>query len=214
MPARTKRNYRKSYRRRSKYHKRRAEPKRQTREGQYFKLRAVVPINCATTTGMFNVAFSVSDPSAYYNPENAGYSGMMTEWTNLNSLYDSYKVNAVALKWVPLRPNDTTSSMAFQPMYVVPDVDTANTYTVINTADKALQYEASRVMNLNLPWKYYFKCPSYTQSAGIGKGWIDVALPLTSGSITLLCDQVINAASGYPVGNIIFTMYIACKNRR
>lgn len=139
--------------------------------------------------------------------------GTVQDWTNLTALFDSYRVNAVKIKFIPLLPNDLstgTPPIGFSPLYIGTDYDALTSAGIPSSAGAAIQYETMQVKNLFRPWSYYVKIPKYTRSTYIA-GYQDMAASVTNGLIWMY------GTSFYPstsYGTVIITWYVSCKNRR
>lgn len=137
---------------------------------------------------------------------------MFTDWTPVTQLFDSYRIAAMKLKFIPDKPADTSTTTNYRPVYVFGDVDTAS--LPVTTPDAALQYENCAVKNLNMPWKYYFKVPKATQLATtviLQGGWIDVGTPRNQASINMVASGL-DLSDNY--GTVVHTVYLMARNRR
>lgn len=148
--------------------------------------------------------------SAWLNDDVSGYQ----DWTSFAAVFDSYRVCALKLKFVPDLPNDTSTVTGYKPLYVVHDVDQSNIPTLsVNTA---IQYENMKVFNMYRPWNYYRKF-SKQSSSGVASqvmmagGYKDVAVTTAS-----QCIQYIGTGFDLSTtyGTIISTAYVSFKNRR
>lgn len=137
-----------------------------------------------------------------------------SDWTNISALFDSYRICASKVKFIPALPNDSSSSVTFAPMYVIADND-SGTNPLTTTVSDAIQYENCKIKNMFRPWTYYRKWPKLTAQASGGTmlqgGYQDVA--------SVSANQgIYGIGTGYTVsknyGNMIITHYIAAKNRR
>lgn len=202
--------YRARYRRRRKTFKRRGYWKRKQARYRgkgshgirFFKIRKVQTLSSDTLGG---IDFFMNN-----GPHNA-----FQDWTNIQNLFDVYRVAAMKVKYIPQLPNDASTLTGYHPLYVIGDVD-ANAAPV-TTVNEAIQYENMKVKNMFSPWKYYFKCPKL---GGVGSlaavktqagGWIDVATPYGNCGIQ-------GIGTGFDVsqqyGTLVWTLYLMARDRR
>lgn len=148
--------------------------------------------------------------SSWLNDDVSGYQ----DWTSFAAVYDSFRVCALKLKFVPDLPNDTSTITGYKPLYVVHDVDQSNIPTL--TVNDAIQYENCQIKNMYRPWAYFRRFRKQT-TGGVASqvimagGYKDVALTTAS-----QCIQYIG--TGFDIsttyGTIISTAYVSFKNRR
>lgn len=168
---------------------------------RFFKLRQVVTIS-SSAAGIIDSGTSFNnDPSA------------AQDWSSLSSLFDTYKVSAMKVKYQPVAPNDEVATRVNNPIYVIADCD--NPTTPITSANIAIQYENCKMMNSVKPWTYYYKYPKQTSSANnlviLSGGYRDIAVTTASAGI-YAWGNGLSASVTY--GIAIITYYISCKNRR
>lgn len=170
------------------------------------KLRAAMTVT-TNVAGIIDRVFYNSRPDNYDGDGNP-----LQDWSNYAGVYDSYRVCAIKVKYIPSFPNDTSTVTGFFPMYVVHDVDDV---TPIASANTAIQYENMKIKNMYRPWSVYYRIPKYTSMATAGTmvapGYIDVAYPKDAGSVKLYCSGL-DVSTDY--GRFIATYYCAFKNRR
>lgn len=201
--------YRSRFRRRRKFKRRgywKRKQKRYTGKGQrgirFFKLRRVQTIS-SDAGGVINV-FANNGPQTGFQ-----------DWSNIVSLFDSYRVPALKVKYIPQLPNDASTLTGYHPVYVIGDVD-ANTPPIISV-NEAIQYENCKVKNMYMPWKYYFKCPKLGGVGNIASvktqagGWIDVATPYGNAGIQMIGNGF-DLSTDY--GTLVWTIYLMAKDRR
>lgn len=168
---------------------------------RYFKLRRVVNMSSGPAG---DITLTVSN-----NPNAA------TDWANISGLFDSYRLFAMSIKFIPQLPNNTSSATNYVPFYLVADFD--STLSPITTADGALQYENCKVVNMYRPWKYFVKFPKVSYNAAASTqtilqgGWMDVATATASGGIYGYGSGFSSATS---YGNYVVTYYVGARNRR
>lgn len=174
-----------------------------TNDGKrFFKLKTADPCTSTPTGEILN---------AYYNNPS-----LYADFTQLSALFDSIKVCAIKIRYIPTNPNYVVASSvtAFQPAYVVHDKDS-------NTAPAALsdyiQYENCKIKDMSRPWSYYTKFARQLTAGVAGQvimagGYTDI------GNITNTQGIFIRSEPGYasnsPVGRYLTTLYVVCKNRR
>lgn len=164
-----------------------------------FKLRGVNTI-VADAGGIVNSLFKPSDPSS------------LQEWSNLSSLYDSYRVTGFKIQFFPFVPNGNSVNFDYKPLYTIMDVD-QTTGTPVTTINQAIQYENVKVFNVYKPFKRYWKIPKYVDAANLQGGYFDVANASASlpGTIQFIGTGFDISAT---LGDIVITAYVKFKNRR
>lgn len=130
------------------------------------------------------------------------------DWTNVATLFDSFRVCAFKLKYVPSLPNDVSTTTGFYPCYVLFDVDSQGSVAASNTV--ALEYENCRVKNMYMPWSYYTKVPK--PSSGPTIGWCDVATPTQQLGVVEALAQGLDISTAY--GTWVSTYYMQLRDRR
>lgn len=132
------------------------------------------------------------------------------EWTNMQALFDSYKVTGVKFKWVPDKPNDTSTTTGYKPMYNAQDFDS---YPTTPTVANLMEYDTFSVFGLDKPWSKYYKIKRFTGGATtiLGNGMIDIASPINQGAIMFRADGL-DLSDNY--GSFIVTYYVTLSNRR
>ena len=170
-----------------------------TKDGKrFFKLRVA--------TNFTSSALGTLDTVVDNNP-----SGFQ-DWSSISNLFDSYRVCAIKIKYIPSLPNDTSAVTGFYPLYAVNDHDDI---TPLASVNQAIQYENMKVHNLYMPWQHYFKIPVRTQTSTAGTiekgGYQDIASVSGSAGIKL---WVTGLDTSTQYGTMIVTHYIAAKNRR
>lgn len=140
------------------------------------------------------------------------------DWTNLQTLFDYYRVCAVKLKWIPSANVNTFPAAAsgpkFAPIYIVHDPNSVT--AILSTSTVAIGYENMRVKNMWNPWSYYKKFVRNIRVAGTGsqtiRGYQPTSNPQATQTIQLLFENLGTTSSGQ-VGTIIISLYIVCRNR-
>lgn len=173
----------------------------------------------------------------------SGATGPPSDWTSYENLYDSYRICAIKLKWIPNVNNISfgvsgaaTFVNGYMPGYLAADYDDAFADTM-PTVTQINEYENCKSMNLYRPWKRYFRVPKYTSNpnsnvvpqVGLGnKGYFNLRVGSDESGypnhgrwmfITEAADFVEQTAmtpanEGLNVGTLIITTYAAFKNRR
>lgn len=206
---------------------------------RYMRRRSVVKSNRATFwkfKGIISLVASTGTVNARIcltNPANFDLVGTaVQDWANITTLFDSYRVNAIKLKYFPAIPYNTTSTtpaIAYQPLYIVHDTDST---TAIASENDMLQYEFPqlRTKNLYKPWKAYFKVNKYlttrmdtlyvNNQVIQDKGYMDIAAAnadgdnYQTGSIQFYSTLLNTGGGNVELGRVICTYYISLKNRR
>lgn len=134
------------------------------------------------------------------------------EFTTLQTLYDSYKVIAVKIEWVPDKPNDTSTTTNFKPLYSAFDEDSLFVPASIGSV---LEYKNSKVFPLYAMFSRFQRILPVSNTTGgsfISKdGFIDIANPQTQGSIAFYAEGL-DTSDNY--GQWIVTHYIQTRGRR
>jgi hypothetical protein len=166
----------------------------------FFKIRYVNPVT----------SDSGGQIQAWLNDDVSGYQ----DWSSLAALFDSYRVYALKLQYVPDLPNDTSTVTGYKPLYVVHDVDSANVPSL--TVNVAIQYENCKIYNMYRPWEHKVILAEQTSSGVASQGMLpggfkDIATTTASQCVTW-------TGTGFDVstdyGTIVSTAYVMCKNRR
>lgn len=187
----------------------------------YFRLKGVITQQTTSANG-FSQFMSLSNPTAYYDTVASG--NTINDWVNVSALYDSYRVVAVKIQWIPNQMDNTLEvagttggtigTVTHGPMYVFVDYDNSNAGMPVSTESTVIQYENCRAMQSNRSWTRYVKCPKLgnTQLQG---GFIDLAAPINCGCIAVYApDAFHNVPITTTVGRFIVTEFIKFKNRR
>lgn len=202
MPYR-RRTYRRRYKRRA-YRKkwsRKSTARRFKNDGKrFFKLTTS---DAVQTTSGGQVSNTYTD-----NPQD------YTDWTQIASLFDSYRVCAIRIKYIPNRPNDQSNVTTYQPLYIVQDRDSI---TPPGTVNAFIEYENMKVKNLYRPWSYYRKFAKQTSTGVSGQvvlagGYRDCAQPTGTQAIFIVSEPGLQSETIY--GRYITTLYVTAKNRR
>lgn len=136
------------------------------------------------------------------------------DWTNVATLFDSYKICALKIKFNPAFPNNLTATTAYAPVYLAGDPDVTNA-TGLGSVNTIIQYENCKVHNLYRPWSYYYKLPKVmstgTSSVMLQGGYFPSANPAIVGGIYIYTEGL-SISSTY--GSIMVTAYMVCRNRK
>lgn len=165
---------------------------------QFYKLRSITAVSSTAGSALSTVI--TDDPSGYQ------------DWTNVSSLFDSYKVRGIKIQWMPNIPAaDPTSSISYKPMYVYYDPDST---TAVGGSTAAIQYNNCKVKNIYESWTYYVKVPTRSADGStkiLAGGYVDCANYSAFSSIGIVGD---NFTASSPYGTIVATLYISLKHRR
>lgn len=166
---------------------------------RFFKLKTAFGLT-ANVGGDINLAVT-DDVSAF------------GDWSSIAALFDTYKVAALKVKFIPSLPNDASGTTGFYPFYVVGDPN--NNTTPVSSITTACQYENMKAMNMYRPWTYYYKCPTKTASAATETILTGGYRPTTATSA--MCG-IFGWGGGFDIsqqyGSYIVTAYVVCKERR
>jgi hypothetical protein len=147
---------------------------------------------------------------AWLNDDVSGYQ----DWSSLAALFDSYRVYALKLQFVPDLPNDTSTVTGYKPLYVIHDVDSSNVPGL--TVSVAIQYENCKIYNMYRPWEHKTILAEQTSSGVASQGMLpggfkDIATTTASQCVTW-------TGTGFDVsttyGTLVSTAYVMFKNRR
>lgn len=192
----------------------------------FFKLKGVLAVNASA--GVINQFILTTNP-AFFDTTNA-----LQDWTAFGNLFDSYRVNAIKLKFHPAFPNQArqsvsptqTPSVQWAPLYIVHETDST---TAIASENLMIQYDYPhlRTKNLYKPWKCFFKIPKYSSTRNevnievITKdSYMDIANASVAatenltGSIQWFATGLDTGGATYTMGTLLVTYYISFKNRR
>lgn len=165
---------------------------------RYFKLKAVFTLT-STAGGTYAGVFT-DNPSG------------MQDWTPFQSLFDSYRVHAIKIRFIPAFPNNLSATTAYRPVYIVGDNDDVGALASVNLA---LQYDSVKVKNLNMPWTYYFKWSKITSSAAATVmtrvGYLTTATPQANRAVKFYAD---NLTASVNYGDLVVTMYVSGVDRQ
>jgi len=117
-----------------------------------------------------------------------------TNWAGYAALYDQYRVKNVIISIIP---DNTSTSIAYRPLYLVTDYD-SNSVGTLTTADICIQYQNTRVYDIMKPLIHKVLVPRYT-STTTPLGWLDVASPSAFG-ITGIIAFSLAASTQYLAG--------------
>lgn len=214
MPFRRRRYFRKKrmFGRRSFRNVRKKLMKKYTGRNQILaKLRGVIDVSSNAFGTVMGFQISTTDPNSFDHNSN-----QLQDWGNFGAIYDQYRVCAIKLHWIPLLPNNVSSSTEYSPFYVVADWD-SGTMNTLTTAE-AIEYGNLKVKNLYRPWKIYYRIPrgfnTEASATMVGSlGWMDVDATQAIGTIQgTIGSNPITGSTTY--GQLICTYYIAFKNQR
>lgn len=168
---------------------------------RYFKLKRVVFLAASSGT--------ISSSVAIYDPQSA------QEWSSIAALFDSFRVHAIKMQWLPYAPNEVQATQVYAPCYVLADFDA--TSAPVATAAAAIEYENMKAKNLFRPWTYYVRVPKLTGTTISNVvvhegGYVDTTnLPTNLGQLQLFSSGNTGALN---YGSYILTYYISCRDRR
>lgn len=176
-----------------------------------FKIRTN-PAFTSDGSGEILYGISTTNPALTTSVNGGAYVNACGDWSNLVTLYDSYRVFAVKIKFVPRFPNNLSATTNFKPIYVYCDYDSP---TVVTNTNNANEYENCKMKNLFMPWTVFYRIPKTLNLASnstiVSFGWMDIANPQPTGHIGMFSDGL-SATSNY--GDLQVTYYVGCKNRR
>jgi hypothetical protein len=115
-----------------------------------------------------------------------------TQWTSAIDLWDSFRVEEMALEFFPTQNLSQATTLAAGPLYAVFDPDT--TTTLGTTISDYLNYQSMRAFDPNKHWVYHVKeMPRYASASTLigaytmySDGYLDTATPAGIGAIQVL----------------------------
>lgn len=140
--------------------------------------------------------------------------GNAQDWSSYDAIYDTFRVCAIKIKWIPYL-NSTTALSAYSPMYVAWDLD-HNTLATLDSVNEIIQYENCKFKNAYRPWTYFVKCPKIVSDGAsfmFQGGYCDVNTYASLPGVIGVYNENPNGA-GTALGNLIVTYYVSFKNRR
>ncbi len=165
---------------------------------RFFKVRYVSDMT-TSVGGTFSTVYN-DNPTAF------------GDWTSIATMFDSYKICALRIKFIPSLPNDTSTQTGYYPFYVCGDPDDTN---ILTSTGEVIEYENMKVFNLYRPFKYYYKLPIMTSdgttAVTLQGGYRDVSATAGKRGIKTWAEDL-DASQKY--GTFITTAYIVAKNRR
>lgn len=196
--------YRRTYRR--KYTpKRRYWRKKYSRKRPYYNMRGKVYVKLRVT------ATVSSNPGGQIIINYTNNPSSLQDWTSISNLYDEYCVKAMAFKFIPFLPNDTSTTTGFFPLYSVIDQNSGS--GILGSINDAIQYENMRVFNMYRPWKLYRRFSKVTGNSItiVNNGYMPTASP-TATAVCSFYGEGFDISQSY--GTIIVTAYITARNRK
>lgn len=142
-----------------------------------------------------------------WNNDPTGYG----DWTNVQNMYDSYKIYAIKLHYIPSLPNDTSTVTGFWPLYVATDQNDA---TVPGAVSVMLQYDDMKVFNMYRPWKLFRRLRDQSAISGttmLVGGYRPTTIVTASAGIKYYGNGF-DLSTSY--GQIIVTLYIKARYRQ
>lgn len=203
---RRKRPIRKTYRRRYK----RYNIKRKSKIGGYnvhkMKLKSTFELQSSVGGQIIN-NFQLTTPVLWDG------TNTLPDWTSLSALYDSYRITGIRIKYIPHKPNDTSTNTNYRNLYQVIDYDDQ---TALGSISEALQFEKVKILPTYRQWSCYYRVPKLANMAvnsviKLKSGMMDIGAPQTTGVIKQYSEGN-DASDNY--GTMVFTYYIIFSQRR
>lgn len=173
------------------------------------------------------VLFSLLNPDNGIIDINGNIAPPTTNWAAYATLYQSYKVHGISIKWVPYYNSISTVNTSFyKPMYQCTDYMIP--YNTVLTLSDMLGYNNLRIHNALRPIKQYTRTPVYTLNPAadgssklpiIQKGWYDTdmnsSIPPAFG-YTIFRTQLETPIVGtvITIGKFLVTYYVEFKGPR
>ncbi|UPW41884.1 capsid protein [Dipodfec virus RodF1_131] len=218
---------RRTYRRRPRTHRRRIRryykrhvPRSRTNK-QFIKIRKTFSLVTGTvpTAGLTDISAIICDNPADPVVSPTG-TGAFTEWSNIITLYDYYRVCAIKIKVFPVANYADANVLAqttqyYQPVFCVHDVNSTTIPSANLTSDNFLQYGNCKVYNQYRPFRYYRKMWRTIQTAGSTsdtRGYKPTASPFATQCIGLLYTGLFKQ-SNMEFSTILVTFYLHMKSR-
>lgn len=172
----------------------------------HYELLDMIP---ATTTGK---AFYISD-----------IPNVLTDWLQLQGLFDSYRVCALKFRWIPAYISNELEVSTWNnvPVYVYHDANSVISTTPSLT--EVIQYQNLRIGSLCKRGKFYFKMrpnqPPSNDSAATAvsnRGYQSTNAPAATQTVVFYVPQFgpNTATTSSTIATLIITYYIVCKDAR
>ena len=164
-----------------------------------FKLKQRVDFNTNTASpGGVWAPIYTNDPSS------------QQDWSSIAALFDLYKVYAIKIHFIPRPPNNVfggVPSIVNAPVYFVYD---ANSILPLGAVNTAIQYDNMKSFGIQNVFKYFKYMLKNTATGGSVNGYLPTSAPVADMAILGYGDNFI---ANQPLGDVIITHYLKCKNR-
>jgi len=139
-----------------------------------------------------------------------------TDWTHFASLFDCYRVDRIAMEFVPTETYD--GALVYAPLVVFYDPDNAAFPSTVTNYDTAYQYEGAKICQTTKHWSCEVR-PDQPTSVGaiagsyhiLAGGWMDIATPVGTSSLNAYGTGF---TSAHAYGMYVLTYYVTFKVRR
>jgi len=180
----------------------------------------IVPLNrmVVVTSHAFPLRSSgavVSDSSGVIQLTQSSDPSSCNDWSHFSSLFDSYRVDSMSFEFVP---KPTYANLAYGPVFMFFDTDTASFPSGVTTVDHVLEYPNSKIVDISKAWKVEQKLPSPTSIAAIAGsytllsgGYQDIATPA---AWCALCGYGNGFTTSTTFGTYILTWNCVFKSKR
>lgn len=177
-----------------------------------------------TTTDLQAGVFgSLTNPVAVVNG-----TGTVNDWANFPNIYDSYKVCAVKLAFIPYNNVSQTivggtggTTYGYWPLYHAIDYNDVGV-TGASVPSDLDEYENCKMLNMYKPWKRYMRVPRYNVNPARSNfpattlakgGYFSTTTNLPGHGVWYLKMQDSSSFELSLGGKLRVTMYVAFKNR-
>lgn len=160
--------------------------------------------------GIFNTvvsrAFTITSDAVGSIQSTVGFAGIQSSpaFSNLQTLFDQMRVEAVRIEFTPALPNSTTAT--FTPMYVAYDADGQ---TPFPTSGTMLSYPSVQRKMLNSPWSFFCTITNDLESR---TAWYDTANPAVQTDTVFMRADGLSLSQLY--GTITVHQYVTFRGQR
>lgn len=143
---------------------------------------------------------------------------LFQDWTNIQPLFDSFRVAGNRINYIPSAPNDESNMSLYAPLYIAGDPNDPQAIT--GGVNQIIQYENLKTKNLYRPWKYWYRYPrataywkfnQFTDAVTLAGGYRNSATDTNPyRGIKLYAEDL---TPGINYGTMVITLYMVCKNR-
>lgn len=159
-----------------------------------------------TFSTVLSRAFTITSDAVGSIQATVAFSGIQScpGWSNLQTIFDQLRVEAIRIEFTPALPNSTTAT--FTPMYIAYDADSQ---TPFPTSGTMLTYASVQRRMLNMPFKYF--C-TITNDLDSRTTWYDTANPAVQTDTVFMRSDGLSLSQLY--GTITVYHYVTFRGQR